>query len=80
MPPPVDDSGPVEGDIARTRTRGLRFALIYLSLCLCILVCSLDVTAISTAAPTIVADLGGESFSWMFAPALLPLSSCISSI
>ncbi|KAF8585267.1 MFS general substrate transporter [Ramaria rubella] len=66
--------------------RGLRFWLILLSLCLTLFLSALELTAVSTALPTIVADLHGSGFVWVGAAyalassAILPMTGGIAQI
>ncbi|KAF8572629.1 MFS general substrate transporter, partial [Ramaria rubella] len=66
--------------------RGLRFWLILLSLCLTLFLSALELTAVSTALPTIVADLHGSGFVWVGAAyalastAILPMTGGLAHI
>ncbi|KAF8997193.1 iron permease [Cyathus striatus] len=57
--------------------RDLRFWLIFLSLCSCILLSALDLGGIATAAPTIVHELNGEDFTWVTAAYSLSSAACM---
>lgn len=71
-----------------TRTgKGSAFWLSFLSLVVSIFLSALDLTAISTALPTITADLdGGDNFTWvgsayaLASTAILPLSGALADI
>lgn len=66
--------------------RGLRFWLVLLSLCLTLFLSALELTAVSTALPTIASDLHGSDFVWVGAAyaltsaAIIPMSGGIAQI
>lgn len=67
--------------------KGSAFWLTFLALIVSIFLSALDLTALGTALPTIVADLGGgEDFSWvgsayaLSSTAILPLSGSLADI
>lgn len=63
-----------------------KFKLILASLCLAVFLSALEFTAVSTALPTIVAELGGAQFIWvgsayaLASSAVIPLTGGISQI
>lgn len=75
--PPQEESRP---------KRGLRFWLIMLSLCLTLSLSALELTAVSTALPTIVSALNGADFVWvgvayaLASSAILPMTGGIAQI
>lgn len=71
----------------RSTTKGSAFWLAYASIVVSISLSALDLTAISTALPTITADLhGGDKFTWvgsayaLASTAILPLSGALADI
>ena len=60
--------------------RGLRFWLIFGSMCICLSLSALELSSVSTALPTIVNDLHATQFAWvgsayaLASTAFLPLS------
>ncbi|KIJ48812.1 hypothetical protein M422DRAFT_225924 [Sphaerobolus stellatus SS14] len=72
--------------IAPKRKKGWRFAVIMLALCLTVFLSALELTAVATALPTIVADLKGDDFVWvgsgyaMASSAILPMTGGIAQI
>ncbi|KAF9260203.1 Mfs1.2 [Marasmius fiardii PR-910] len=70
----------------RSSKKGARFWLILLSLFLSIFLAAVEVTAVSTALPAIIADLQGEQFVWvgtvypLASTAFLPMSGGIAEI
>ncbi|KAH8093072.1 Mfs1.2 [Cristinia sonorae] len=66
--------------------RGHRFWLIFVSICVCLFVSALEFTGLSTALPTIIADLHGNDFVWvgsgyaLASTALLPLSGGLAEV
>ena len=74
------------GDGPAQRKRGLRFRLIILSLCLTLSLSALELTAVSTALPTIVSSLHGTDFIWvgiayaLASTAILPMTSGIAQM
>ncbi|KAJ7175341.1 MFS general substrate transporter [Mycena filopes] len=60
-----------------TTTRGARFWLVFLALCFCVLLSALDLAGVSTAAPTIVAQLHGSDFSWIGSAYTLSSAACL---
>ncbi|KAJ7738146.1 MFS general substrate transporter [Mycena metata] len=67
-------------------SHGIRFWLVFIALCFCVLLSALDLGGVGTAAPTIVADLHGSDFSWvgsaytLSSAAFLPLSGNLAQI
>ncbi|KAK2874941.1 hypothetical protein FQN49_001915 [Arthroderma sp. PD_2] len=60
---PADDG---QRERKSTTTRGTRFWLVFVSLCFASFVASLDITAITTALPTITRELNGEeNYVWI---------------
>ncbi|KIJ54454.1 hypothetical protein M422DRAFT_41728 [Sphaerobolus stellatus SS14] len=76
----VDDSE------ASKSSKGLKFWLILLALCLTLFLSALEFTAVSTALPTIVDELKGANFVWvgssyaLSSSAAIPLSGGIAQI
>ena len=75
---------PIQG--ARNR-KGSAFWLSYSATIVCTFLSAIDLTAVSTALPTIVADLdGGDDFVWvgsayaLSSTAILPLSGSLANI
>ncbi|KAE8163405.1 major facilitator superfamily domain-containing protein [Aspergillus tamarii] len=61
--PLAEDSQP---ERQSTGTRGTRFWAVFVSLCFASFVASLDITAITTALPTVTRELdGGENYVWI---------------
>ncbi|KAF8800200.1 MFS general substrate transporter [Phlegmacium glaucopus] len=73
-------------DTTTNNGRGLSFWLVLLSLCLTLFLSALELTAVSTALPTIVSDLQGNDFVWvgvayaLTSSAILPLSGGIAQL
>lgn len=73
-------------DATKQNGRGLSFWLVLLSLCLTLFLSALELTAISTALPTIISELEGNEFIWVGAAytltssTILPLSGGIAQI
>ncbi|KIP05973.1 hypothetical protein PHLGIDRAFT_73402 [Phlebiopsis gigantea 11061_1 CR5-6] len=71
---------------ATTTKRGIRFWLIFLAICVSLFLSALELTAVSTALPTIIHDLSGEDFVWvssaysLASTALLPASGGMAQI
>ncbi|KAH9850502.1 MFS general substrate transporter [Lenzites betulinus] len=72
---------------ARTRKKkGAVFWCIFLSICLSLFLAALDLTAVSTALPTIASDLHASDFVWvgsaysLSATAFLPMSGALAQI
>ncbi|EKM60198.1 uncharacterized protein PHACADRAFT_132704 [Phanerochaete carnosa HHB-10118-sp] len=68
------------------RSKGIRFWLVFLAICVSLFLSAFEFTAVSTALPTIVHDLNGEDFVWvasayaLAATALLPASGGMAQI
>lgn len=66
--------------------RGVQFWSIFIAIVVALLTAALDLTAVSTALPTIVADLHGSQFVWvgsayaLSATAFLPLSGGLAQV
>ncbi|KIP03771.1 hypothetical protein PHLGIDRAFT_77045 [Phlebiopsis gigantea 11061_1 CR5-6] len=67
-------------------SRGFRFWIIFLAICVCLFLSALEYSAVSTALPTIVHDLHGADFVWvasayaLAATALLPATGGIAQV
>ncbi|KAF7794628.1 hypothetical protein EIP86_005764 [Pleurotus ostreatoroseus] len=67
-------------------SKGLRFWMVFVALCVSVFLSALEFTAVSTALPTIVHDLNGDDFVWvasayaLASTALLPASGGIAEI
>ncbi|KAJ7183444.1 MFS general substrate transporter [Mycena filopes] len=76
----------VSEPVSESSRHGLRFWLVFIALCFCVLLSALDLGGVGTAAPTIVADLHGSDFSWvgsaytLSSAAFLPLSGNLAQI
>ncbi|KAG6861124.1 hypothetical protein C0995_003576 [Termitomyces sp. Mi166 len=57
--------------------RDLRFWLVFVALCCCTILSAIDLAGVSTAAPTIVHALEGDSFAWVFSAYALSSSACV---
>ncbi|KAJ7719955.1 MFS general substrate transporter [Mycena metata] len=68
---------PVVESPAPTTTHGIRFWLVFVALCFCVLLSALDLAGVSTAAPTIVAELHGSDFSWVGSAYTLSSAACL---
>ena len=70
----------------RPPKRGLRFWIILFALCLTLFLSALELTAVSTALPTIVAELNGNDFVWVGAAyalassAILPMTGGLAQL
>ena len=70
----------------RPPKRGLRFGIILFALCLTLFLSALELTAVSTALPTIVAELNGSDFVWVGAAyalassAILPMTGGLAQL
>lgn len=68
------------------KSKGLRFWLIFLAICVSLFLSALEFTAVSTALPTIVHDLQGADFVWiasayaLAATALLPATGGMAQV
>ena len=66
--------------------RGVQFWSIFVAIVVALFTAALDLTAVSTALPTIVADLNGSQFVWvgsayaLSATAFLPLSGGLAQV
>ncbi|EMD35490.1 hypothetical protein CERSUDRAFT_157287 [Gelatoporia subvermispora B] len=54
-----------------------RFWLVYVAICTALLLAALDITSVSTAAPTIVSQLHGEDFTWVSTAYTLASAACL---
>lgn len=69
-----------------TTKRGVRFWLIFISLCVSLFLSALEFTGLSTALLTIINDLHGDNFVWvgsgyaLASTALLPLSGGLAEV
>ncbi|RPD77150.1 MFS general substrate transporter [Lentinus tigrinus ALCF2SS1-7] len=81
----VDENQHPIPDLNRTRKGGV-FWCIFLSLCLAVFLAALELTAVSTALPTIAHDLHADDFIWvgsaytLASTALLPMSGGMAQI
>ncbi|TBU31313.1 MFS general substrate transporter [Dichomitus squalens] len=79
---PADDSQPP----AVVRKKGVVFWLIFLSICVALFLSALELTAVSTALPTIAHDLHASDFVWvgsayaLSSTAFLPMSGGIAQM
>ncbi|KAJ6620570.1 MFS general substrate transporter [Mycena sp. CBHHK59/15] len=68
------------------RKKGFRFWLIFLSLCISLFLAAFELTAVTTALPSIIHDLEGSHFIWVgsgysiAATAFLPMSGGVAEI
>ncbi|KAJ7611710.1 MFS general substrate transporter [Roridomyces roridus] len=76
--PKVDDTKAPDVDDALAQARAsLRFWLVFIALCFCVLLSALDLGGVSTAAPMIVAELHGTDFSWVGSAYTLSSAACL---
>lgn len=73
-------------DSVAVRPKDLRFWVMLLALCMALFLSALELTAVSTALPTITADLHGEDFVWvgsayaLASSAILPMTGGLAQI
>ncbi|KAF4211452.1 hypothetical protein CNMCM5878_002618 [Aspergillus fumigatiaffinis] len=87
MSKPVQSAEDVQHEHHSTAIRGARFWAVFVSLCFASFVASLDITAITTALPTVTRELDGEeNYVWianaytLASAAIQPLAGQISNI
>ncbi|THH02025.1 hypothetical protein EW026_g762 [Hermanssonia centrifuga] len=72
--------------VEERKGKGLKFWLIILSICVSLFLSAIELTAVSNALPTIIADLHGEDFVWigsayaLASTAILPASGGLAEI
>jgi MFS family permease len=85
MTSPSENHGIVVS-VVGPRPKDTRFWLIIFAVCMALFLSALELTAVSTALPTIVADLQGEHFVWvgsayaLASSAILPMTGGLAQI
>ncbi|KAJ2902516.1 Major facilitator superfamily domain [Zalerion maritima] len=76
QPPPCEEAADNGGEVGRTYPGGLQLGIILVSLCLCLFLCGLDQTVITTAVPIITNEFHAlDDVGWYTAAYLLTTST-----